>query len=42
MIARFRCDNEMKSSQYWNLNEDKKCRVCGEDIEDLTHVLEGV
>lgn len=26
----------MRSNQYWKQNEDKKCRICGEEIQNLT------
>jgi len=39
MIARYRYRNEMKGNQDWLKEEDKKCRVCEEEIESITHVL---
>lgn len=35
-IARFRCGNEMRSSQYWKQEKDKKCRIWK---ENLIHLL---
>ncbi|XP_020294889.1 vicilin-like seed storage protein At2g18540 [Pseudomyrmex gracilis] len=40
MIARYRCGNEMKGNQHWMKEEDRKCRVCGKEIESIKHVLE--
>lgn len=39
LIARFRCGNEMRGNQYWKKEEDKKCRVCKEGMENVRHVL---
>jgi len=39
MIARYRCGNEMKGNQHWLKEEDRKCRMCGEEMENIAHVL---
>jgi len=39
MIARYRCGNEMKGNQHWLKEEDRKCRICGEETESIAHVL---
>jgi len=39
MIARYRCGNEIKRNQRWLKEEDRKCRMCGEEMESITHVL---
>ena len=38
-IARYRCGNETKGSQYWRGEEERKCRICGKAEENLMHVL---
>ncbi|KAG7197004.1 hypothetical protein KM043_017540 [Ampulex compressa] len=38
LIARFSCENEARGNQYWRDMEDRICRVCGKDIEDMDHI----
>ncbi|KAG7203930.1 hypothetical protein KM043_017088, partial [Ampulex compressa] len=38
LIARFRCGDEARGNQYWGDMEDRICRVCGKDIEDMDHI----
>jgi len=38
-IARFRCGNEMKGNQHWLEEEERRCRMCGVETEDIAHVL---
>jgi len=40
LLARFRCGNEMRGRQYWREEEERKCRICGEEDETIEHVLE--
>lgn len=39
MIARYRCGNETRGSQYWREEEERKCRVCERTEENLIRVL---
>jgi len=39
MIARFRCGNEARIGRYWEKEEERRCRICGEKEEDWTHIL---
>jgi len=39
IIARYRCGNETKGSQYWRKDDDRKCRICREAEESLFHIL---
>jgi len=39
LIARYRCGNETRGSQHWREEEDRKCRICGEEEENLAHIL---
>jgi len=39
IIARFRCGNEARVGRYWEEEEERKCRICGEKEEDWTHIL---
>lgn len=38
MIARYRCENETRGSQYWR-EEERKFRVCERPDENLIRVL---
>ena len=38
MIARFRCCNEWKGERYWEEENKKECRVCGEERETWQHI----
>lgn len=39
LIARFRCGNKLRGEQFWRKEEERKCRVCGEET-NVTHILE--
>ncbi|XP_043604768.1 vicilin-like seed storage protein At2g18540 [Bombus pyrosoma] len=39
IIARFRCGNETKAKEHWKEEEERRCRLCGGEEEDLRHVL---
>ncbi|XP_011881792.1 PREDICTED: golgin subfamily A member 6-like protein 1 [Vollenhovia emeryi] len=39
-IARFRLGNEMREGRYWESEEERKCRMCGGEVESWEHVLE--
>lgn len=39
IIARFRCGNQTRGNQKWRTEEEKKCRICGKEIESLEHVV---
>jgi len=39
-IARFRLGNEMREGRYWEGEERKKCRLCGNEEESWEHVWE--
>ena len=35
----FRCGNEARAGRYWEKEEERRCRICGERKEDWMHVL---
>ena len=39
MIARYRCGNETRGSQHWLGEVERRCRICGEGIENMLHIL---
>lgn len=39
-IARFRLRNEMKKGSYWEIEEKRRCRLCGWEEESWEHVVE--
>lgn len=42
LIVRYRCGSEVKSSQHWREEEDRRCRLCQEEKreeENLDHIL---
>ena len=39
-IARFRLGNEMKEGRYWEREEERRCRLCGWELESWEHVVE--
>lgn len=39
-VARFRLGNEMREGRYWETEEERKCRVCGEEEESWEHVID--
>jgi len=40
-VARFRLGNEVREGRYWEDEENKKCRLCGTELETWEHVWEG-
>lgn len=32
--------SEIKASKYWKEESEKMCRMCGEQEEDIVHILE--
>jgi len=40
MKARFRLGTETKANRYWEIEEKRKCRLCGKEEETLQHVFE--
>ncbi|XP_043580125.1 vicilin-like seed storage protein At2g18540, partial [Bombus pyrosoma] len=40
IIARFRYGSETKAKEHWKEEEEKRCRLCGREEEDLRHVIE--
>ena len=40
ILARFRCGNETKAREYWKEEDEKRCRLCERNEEDLRHVIE--
>ena len=39
LIARYRCGSEVKGSQHWKEEEDRRCRICQKEEENIEHVL---
>lgn len=39
-VARFRCGNEERGTDGWRKEEDRKCRVCGQEEETVEHLLD--
>ena len=39
-IARFRLGNEMREGRYWEREEERRCRLCGWELESWEHVVE--
>lgn len=39
-MTRFRLGCEGRNSRYWEEEEKRRCRLCGEEIETLEHILE--
>ena len=37
-IARWRCGNEERGNKYWMKEEDRKCRLCDMEREDIEHL----
>lgn len=40
MIARFRGGNEELGSRHWRPKDENKCRLCGQEVETLEHMIE--
>lgn len=38
IIAIFRCGNEEGANQFWKTEEERSCRLCGRELEILTHL----
>lgn len=41
-MARFRLGNEMRKGRYWECEERRKCRLCGEEVETWEHLWRDV
>lgn len=39
LIVRYRCGSEVKSSQHWREEENRRCRLCQREEENLDHIL---
>ncbi|EZA50916.1 hypothetical protein X777_10743, partial [Ooceraea biroi] len=39
-VARFRLGNEMRGGRYWEIDEERKCRLCGMELETWEHIWE--
>ncbi len=39
-MGRYRVGNEVKAAEYWKDEGERKCRMCGVDIETLVHIVE--
>lgn len=39
IIARYRCGNETRGSQYWREEDDRRCRICKRAEESMSHIL---
>jgi len=39
-VARFRLGNEIREERYWEEEEKKLCRLCGDKVETWEHVWE--
>lgn len=39
MIARFRCGNEERGNRYWEAEEKRMCRMCGQAVETMVHII---
>jgi hypothetical protein len=39
LIARYRCGSEVKGSQHWREEEDRRCRICQKEEENIEHLL---
>jgi len=37
-IAKFRLGNETKEGRYWEGEEERKCRLCGNGMESWEHI----
>ena len=35
MIARYRCGNEFRASEFWREKEERNCSICEEEKEDV-------
>lgn len=40
MIARYKCNNEWRGDQFWREEEERICRICGEEKKSIIHILE--
>ncbi|KYN03581.1 hypothetical protein ALC62_05571 [Cyphomyrmex costatus] len=40
MNARWRCGNEVRGNRYWQSEEDKRCRLCEREKEEIDHLKE--
>ncbi|XP_025998026.2 trichohyalin-like [Solenopsis invicta] len=39
LIARYRCGNETRGSQYWREEAERRCRICKREEESLYHMI---
>ncbi|KYQ49651.1 hypothetical protein ALC60_11272 [Trachymyrmex zeteki] len=40
-VAWFRLGNEVREGRYWEGEEERKCRLCGNEVESWDHLWEG-
>lgn len=38
-MARYRLGSETKAVKYWKKEEEKRCRLCNMEQEDIEHIL---
>jgi hypothetical protein len=41
MMARFRCENEERENKIWMKAEERRCRMCYEEVETIGHIWNG-
>jgi hypothetical protein len=41
MMARLRCKNEERENKYWMEAEERRCRMCYEEVETIGHMWNG-
>lgn len=39
LLARCKCGNEMRAGEYWKEEEERACRLCESEEEDMWHIL---
>lgn len=39
MVARFRCGNEEKGNKFWLEENERRCRLCGDEEETMEHMM---
>ncbi len=39
-LARFRLGNEVKAAEFWKRKEQILCRLCGEGLETMQHIMQ--
>lgn len=40
IVGRYRMGNETRANEYWKREEEKICRLCGNELETIKHVME--